>query len=164
MENMNEELEKQLSEKYPILYRYTNEESIPMAFGFECGDGWYDLIDELSEKIEQYNRKEIHQNFIQRVRHWISRKIKWLWWVDIKEKYPVTALQIKEKFGGLRFYIGGAPKYIHDLISKAEADSYTICEWCGSKKNTETKASSGHYWIRTLCSVCRKKEEKRRRK
>ena len=41
--------------------------------------------------------------------------------------------QVKEKFGGLRFYISAAPQEVHNMIHKAEAESYTICEHCGKK-------------------------------
>ena len=54
--------------------------------------------------------------------------------------------QIKEKFGGLRFYIGGGSKEIHDRITKAENESYKTCEVCG-----DPGKQSGGGWIRTLC-------------
>ena len=59
--------------------------------------------------------------------------------------------QIKEKFGGLRFYVN-APldaEAFHALIEKAEARSFTICETCG--KPGEPR---GGAWIRTLCVEC----------
>ena len=91
--------------------------------GFECGDGWFDLIFKLCEDIEKLKP----ENF--------------------------KAVQIKEKFGGLRFYCvysGGAG--IEDLLSKAEDDSYKTCEYCGSKENVTSEGS----WIVTLCDKCRK--------
>jgi hypothetical protein len=54
--------------------------------------------------------------------------------------------QVKEKFGGLRFYINSASKEVHDIISKYENISYTVCEECGEPG--ETRAGG---WIRTLC-------------
>lgn len=39
--------------------------------------------------------------------------------------------QVKEKFGGLRFYIGEESDEIHLRINEAEKQSYKICEWCG---------------------------------
>ncbi len=62
--------------------------------------------------------------------------------------------QIKEKFGGLRFYATtmNGNDYVSDSISgmidMAEAMSYTICEECGQPG----KLRSGG-WIRTLCDV-----------
>jgi hypothetical protein len=88
------------------------------------------------------------------------------WWplivqldADIAKLYPdYQILQVKEKFGGLRYYIGGVPAdvygAVHELIDRAEAKSFTICERCGAPG----KVRSGG-WILTLCNEC---EEKRR--
>lgn len=56
--------------------------------------------------------------------------------------------QIKEKFGGLRFYIGGATPEMHDLINRAEDASIKICEECGKEGK---RSDWGKYWIKTLC-------------
>lgn len=55
--------------------------------------------------------------------------------------------QIKEKFGGLRFYIGGATDVAYDLILKAENLSYTVCESCGRPG----KCRNDRGWQITLC-------------
>jgi hypothetical protein len=55
--------------------------------------------------------------------------------------------QVKEKFGGLRFYINTGSDEIFDRISKAEEDSYKTCEKCG--KPGELRNDIG--WYRTLC-------------
>jgi len=54
--------------------------------------------------------------------------------------------QIKEKFGGLRFYINGGSDEIYKLISDAEVKSMKTCEVCG-KPGTQTSGG----WINTLC-------------
>jgi hypothetical protein len=54
--------------------------------------------------------------------------------------------QVKEKFGGLRFYVSSMTKEGWELISKAENDSYNICEDCGQPG----QARQGS-WIRTQC-------------
>ena len=51
---MNEQHTSYLVENFPNLYAEVGlspQESC-MAFGLECGDGWFDIIRELSEKIE----------------------------------------------------------------------------------------------------------------
>lgn len=55
--------------------------------------------------------------------------------------------QVKEKFGGLRFYINEGSDEIHERIGKAEKDSYTICEITG--KPGELRNDIG--WYTTLC-------------
>lgn len=134
---MDTKLQLELSKKYPILYRYTQEKTkpvVPMAFGFECGNGWYKIIDELSAEIEKYNEKLMATDLPE------------------DEKYPVVAMQVKQKYGGLRFYISGAPDFIHDLVDKAEDESYKTCEICGA---TEKVTCEGRHWVKTLCEKCR---------
>lgn len=54
--------------------------------------------------------------------------------------------QIKEKFGGLRFYVENVPVNGHDVIDRYEKLSYRICEKCGSAGVLRT----GN-WIKTRC-------------
>lgn len=60
--------------------------------------------------------------------------------------------QIKDKFGGLRFYASPLEAQQQTLINKAEADSYRICEECGATGETYNQGG----WIRTLCEQCHK--------
>jgi hypothetical protein len=46
-------------------------------------------------------------------------------------KEPPKSSQVKEKFGGLRFYVWSAPSEIYDIIDKYETQSQYICEECG---------------------------------
>lgn len=53
---------------------------------------------------------------------------------EIRDHYPdVKVLQVKEKFGGLRFYTDKSVEYLDDLISKAEAKSYETCAFTGEE-------------------------------
>lgn len=54
--------------------------------------------------------------------------------------------QVKEKFGGLRFYTNALPEGGHELVRAAENASYTICETCGQPG--EQRAL---HWVLTLC-------------
>lgn len=53
---------------------------------------------------------------------------------------------IKEKFGGLCFYIGGGTDEIFDIIEEYEEKSYSICEECGEPGELR----KGGWW-KTLC-------------
>ena len=64
----------------------------------------------------------------------------------IKLGWDRQVCQIKEKFGGLRFYINGAPDGVHKLIREAENKSYEICEVCGEPGEMRKGG-----WIVTLC-------------
>lgn len=61
-----------------------------------------------------------------------------------------TLLQIKEKFGGLRFYIGASSDAINERIIEAEHESYRTCEGCGAPG---TASNTG--WITVQCEGCR---------
>lgn len=63
---------------------------------------------------------------------------------------------IKEKFGGLRFYIVSGTDEMFNAISRAEEKSFEICEKCGEKAKLQ---SNGH-WLFTLCDECFKSVKK----
>ena len=89
------------------------------------GPGWYNLIYTLTNYID---RRLEHLN-----KDGGNRK--------------VVVAQIKEKFGGLRYYADGdLDETMYGAIDFAESLSYTICEECGEPG----KLRSGG-WIRTLC-------------
>ena len=66
----------------------------------------------------------------------------------------VSVLQVKEKFGGLRFYTGPASDELLDAINDAESLSFEICEICG-----EPGRIRGGSWLRTLCDEHAPKEQ-----
>lgn len=79
-----------------------------------------------------------------------------LWRLCKAQNPPVAVLQVKEKFGGLRFYIGGATEEVWDAITKGENESYKTCEDCG--KPGEVRPLS---WVLTLCDACYEKHKNR---
>lgn len=51
---MTEEHTNYLFDNFPKLYQPDPKlQNNLMAFGFECGDGWFEIIKELSEKLNQ---------------------------------------------------------------------------------------------------------------
>jgi len=142
---MKEELQQKLYDEYPNLFS-NKDKSIRescMAWGCDCGDGWYDILSSLCFMIKQHEDNNI-------------------WQTEYKQKtdatytsdyYPVKFDQIKEKFGGLRIYYTGGDSYIEGLVSMAESFSYQICEPCGERG----KPNKGG-WISTLCENCRNKD------
>jgi hypothetical protein len=127
---MKEELDRKLCEKYPLLFknRHAPMTETCMCFGFEHGDGWYSIIDNLCENI---------QNHID----W-SHKHK-AWSLDWNEEHPdkqigvgeivpqVVVDQVKSKFGTLRFYYSGGDDAIDGMVRMAESMSGVLCEECG---------------------------------
>lgn len=64
--------------------------------------------------------------------------------------YWVTASQVKEKFGGLRFYYDGGDDIVSGMVRMAESMSYRTCEECGAPG-----MSNSYGWISTLCDTHR---------
>ena len=71
------------------------------------------------------------------------------------EDQGVSVFQVKEKFGGLRIYLGAAPDWLHDMCEIVEGYSTHVCELCG--KSGEVRTNKG--WISTLCDRCVKEVE-----
>ena len=71
---------------------------------------------------------------------------------DAKPK-GVSVIQVKEKYGTLRFYVGSAPEWFFDLIDYYEEQSGEICENCGAKGTTVSLRG----WLKTVCDECYKK-------
>lgn len=69
------------------------------------------------------------------------------------KREKVEILQIKEKFGTLRFYVGAAPEHVHVAIDDAESRSAETCELCGAPGKL-----CGDYWMMTRCAKCAKKK------
>jgi hypothetical protein len=135
---MKELLEKQLVEKYPLIFSQRCDIS--------CGDGWYQLIDTLCGIIQG------HIHSVERQRTWALTKNMTIR-PDDTDPYDVPepvvqviAQQIKEKFGTLRFYTTGGDSYIHGAIQMADTMSEHICEECGNVGKRRPGS-----WIRTLC-------------
>ena len=127
---MNIKNTKYLYKKYPKLFRQKNlsiQESC-MPWGFECGDGWFFIIDKLCSQLQ--------------------------WDIDHNKQPQLEFIQVKEKFGSLRLYNSGATEQQEGMISLVEYLSNFICEDCGSTDNV--KQSKG--WIYTRCEKCRKKK------
>jgi hypothetical protein len=73
---------------------------------------------------------------------------------QILAKFPdYEVWQIKEKFGGLRYYCSvDGDEDVQAVICKAEELSWQTCEDCGSTENVTTAGRP--YWVRTLCENC----------
>lgn len=90
----------------------------------ECGDGWYELIYNMLNDIQEYC-----------IREWVP---------------AVKFLQIKEKFGTLRVYTESYCPEIDEIIGKYSSKSATICEICGANATLDVESK----WMRTRCGKC----------
>lgn len=122
---MKKEYDELLVKKYPEIFKdrqSRDPRKTLMCFGFECGDGWFELLDNLCFCIMKVCKED-------------------------KLVIP-EATQVKEKFGGLRFYVNNYQGQISDCIRNAEELSYNICEVCGCPGKLRNNG-----WMCTLCDI-----------
>ena len=62
--------------------------------------------------------------------------------------------QVKEKFGGLRFYINGGTAEYNRIVHRCESESFKVCESCGEPGAPMTPDGNPHGWIKTVCPAC----------
>lgn len=112
------EFAERMESEYPKLF------SQPYG-GFATGEGWWPIIEVLCKEIQSH--------------------------IDWQNKFgtgaeQVVVEQIKEKFGGLRFYYRGGNSYVAGLVQMAENWADRTCEQCGAVGKRRTGG-----WLRTLC-------------
>ena len=96
----------------------------PVYKDLDIYDGWIDLVDDLVTALEQ-----------------------------TAAPFP-EIVQIKTKFGGLRFYTETATPEQKFIIDEYEKKSYAVCERCG-KSGRGVKI---RYWYWTFCPDCENDE------
>lgn len=136
---MDKKLQDKLYKKYNSIFkdRTRSIQESCMPWGICTGNGWYNLIDALCATLEN-----VEHNY---------------------QGIKVVASQVKEKYGGLRFYyniegtcnskekINRAHGLIDGAVRLAESLSNKTCEECGSPATVRTKG-----WIVNLCKSCYK--------
>lgn len=115
-----------IMQNWPQVYGsiYSHGTTSSLAEGFQCGPGWYPLIDRLSADI-----------------------------AAILDEMPLAAfrvLQVKQKFGGLRFRVTGSNERILNRIAQAQVEAAHTCEGCGRT----SRIRSIDMWLTTGCESC----------
>jgi hypothetical protein len=98
-----------------------------IANGFivhNCDDGWFQLIYDLSKKLEAEILKQPE---------------------EARQHY--CASQVKEKYAGLRFYMNCSTDEMQKFIEEAEEKSEKTCEVCGAPG----KVREHHMWYYCSC-------------
>jgi hypothetical protein len=108
------EQDEYLCSTYPLLYRNRHVKRHPMYYGFTCGQGWFELIKDLSSKLEPLIQAQLDAG------------------TPLEE--AMEAAQVKQKFAGLRFYTyGQTTEEMYALISEACAKAESTCELTGQE-------------------------------
>lgn len=123
---MTNDLE-QLASQFPKIFpkpvprNHANIDQHVLPWGFECGEGWYHVIHDLCQSVMAHCNKTGER--------------------------PPQACQVKEKYGGLRFYVDYASEEVYKIISSFEGYSYKVCEVCGAPG----KMRDDNRWVMTRC-------------
>lgn len=123
---------KRLEETYPKMF------ANPYG-GVAVGPGWWPIIESLCANIQSHTD----------------------WWNKNHKKHPiveqVVVEQIKEKFGGLRFYYQGGDETVAGMVRMAESWASHSCEECGNAGQSRTGG-----WIKTLCDEHEAERQKKK--
>lgn len=123
---MNKENTKYLFDNFDFFHPEKPLTESLMGFGFECGDGWFELIKELCEKIKTLDCPNL------------------------------VVTQVKKKFGSLCFYFNRQSidkaklEPLKILIDEAVEKSIQTCDQCGGSGTR--KKSKGLVAVR--CKNC----------
>lgn len=100
------------------------------CFSLGVPEHWESIVDELCTDLQEYADKSGRQ---------------------------AQCVQVKEKFGSLRFYLVSEDDEMDNMIRVATTKSREVCIKCGSTENI-TPSTSG--WISYTCDNCKQKPMK----
>lgn len=138
------------------VYSKNMEERFPLMFaepygGFCINEGWWPILEALCVNIQGHidwkNKTRARLLEDNPYEHEIPEEVA-----------QVVVRQIKEKFGGLRFYYEGGDDTIDGMIRMAESWAGHSCETCGAPGTT-----GGRGWIQTLCPTHRAESDARQK-
>jgi len=139
------EYNKALIEKYPWLlprnrwtgkvspefnYSHTELDSMPEGWRIAFGE---QMCEEIQQVLLHAQELDPETNYVDNFR----------------------ILDIKEKYGTLRFYCGSAPEEVYNIINKYEKLSESVCIRCG-KQPTKWMTQ---WWISFYCEDCKNELE-----
>lgn len=161
-----------LVEKYPLLFQHPPDSKMPFPmFGFECGTGWYHIIENACRALyADYQSEQRMVDYLMSCKLDLPGYVKRIQTVNNDSEQTIVAdlessitmyesraqeersrlprfVQIKEKFGTLRLYMDKSNDFARGIEMFAEAMSATVCEVCGNLGKTHRIG-----WHNTLCS------------
>lgn len=124
------EFEKHLVDNYPNLHAKCKDPYFLQGIG----PGWFELIDNLSLRLET-----------------VIKHIQ-----TINSNSEIYLVQCKEKFGSLRYYLKDnsvkTSQELYNIINEAEDKSTELCYFCGRFNNIPSYKNN---WIVNMCRDCK---------
>lgn len=139
---MDVEKQNEFFKRFPNLFIERNLPATQtcMCWGIDVGNGWFDLLWKLCEKLEKFNGLVFTQ---------VKEKLGGLrvyYRLESKSRLFFRGINSKSKRKIKRRY-----KTIDYLIGQTERMSFKICEFCGKTADSKSKG----YWDPTSCETCR---------
>ncbi len=119
---MKQENSHRLFQAYPEIFNQAL-----LKEGFECQDGWLDLLSDCAERIKSHLHKQGDTTYFE-----IRR--------------------VQQKMGDLRISLFGGDNYIRAIVRETECKSRSICELDGNPANGLYVCAP--CWFRRLCQHC----------
>jgi hypothetical protein len=119
---MHHEKTERLFREFPDLFQREQ-----LIHGFECQDGWFELIRTLAVRIREYQ-------------------------TQCSDLGDFGIVRVMQKMGGLRINIRGGDVVIHGLIGEVLEASRSICELDGEPAAGLFVCAP--HWFRYLCENC----------
>lgn len=170
---MSPDLDRQLCDKYPKIFvdRYKSPQESCLSFGIECGDGWYNILDNLCVAASHTWSTSIEIDAEDAVKLAVKESPIGGYFVMIPAP-QVVAKQVKEKFGTLRFYyhleydpnvvelskkypdlkeiMNRYDAYIDGIVHMAQVISARTCELTGLHGEMHVSDGTWGGWYKTL--------------
>jgi hypothetical protein len=145
---------EEFAKRHPDLVQKSRQEYLGV------GAGWYNILDVLFGMLS-YDVDRARRELNYAMENPTSKYIKPIIELEANlakalEELP-TIVQIKEKFGGLRFYTDGGTKIHQAYIDFAAGMAAQTCEVCGSPGSLRDSS-----WMKTLCDKHHKETEDER--
>jgi hypothetical protein len=122
---MRKDLEQKLVKRFPSWFGVNGgAHHTLMPFGFQCGDGWVNILWRLCVDLEP-----------------MVTELQ----AETGDRFEVV--QVKEKLGTLRFYVSHHTDSIDQRIVEAQKESSRTCEICGQPG----KQREADGWVETVC-------------
>ena len=124
---MDKRIEEYWVEKYPKLFAgyHLGIYKSPMAWGFTCGEGWFNILDQLWKDLDQIGEVVLAQ---------------------VKEKFG----GLRVYTASVGFLSPDEHTRVRALIAEATSKSFKTCEVCG--KPGELRSGG---WLFTHCDDCK---------
>ena len=129
---MDSQKTNELYEKFPHLYRERTAplESSHMAWGFQCENGWYKIIYEMSKKIDKISTEGEHA--------------------------PAISLVSRHEDGTLYVAVSNITPPVADIVMSATEQSRLTCEFCAYTP-AFLRTGNGPYKGHIACGRCLRK-------